>query len=49
MARIKYIVDDVEAAFAFYSSNPGFEIKQNFAPAIAILAHGDQTLLVSGQ
>ncbi len=48
MARIRYIVDDVEEAVAFYTSRLGFEIKQNFAPAIAILALGDLTLLVSG-
>ena len=48
MARVRYIVDDVEEAVAFYTSNLGFEIKQNFAPAIAILIHGDLTLLVSG-
>ncbi len=48
MARVRYIVDDVEEAVAFYTSNLGFEIKQNFAPAIAILVHGDLTLLVSG-
>ncbi len=48
MARVRYIVDDVEEAVAFYTSNLGFEIKQNFAPTIAILSHGDLTLLVSG-
>ena len=48
MVRVRYIVDDVEEAVAFYSSNLGFEIKQNFAPAIALLVHGDLTLLVSG-
>ena len=48
MARVRYIVDDVEEAVAFYTSNLGFEIKQNFAPAIAILVYGDLTLLVSG-
>ncbi len=48
MARVRYIVDDVEEAVAFYTSNLGFEIKQNFSPAIAILVHGDLTLLVSG-
>ena len=48
MARVRFIVDDVEEAVAFYTSNLGFEIKQNFAPAIAILVHGDLTLLVSG-
>ncbi len=48
MARVRYIVDNVEKAVAFYTSNLGFEIEQNFAPAIAILVHGDLTLLVSG-
>ena len=48
MARFRYIVDNVEEAVAFYTSNLGFEIEQNFAPAIAILVHGDLTLLVSG-
>ena len=48
MARVSYIVDDVEEAVAFYTSNLGFEVKQNFAPAIAILMHGNLTLLVSG-
>ncbi len=48
MARVRYIVDDVEEAVAFYTSNLGFEIEQNFAPAIALLVHGDLTLLVSG-
>ncbi len=45
--RVRYIVDDVEEAVAFYVSNLGFEIEKQF-PAIAILVHGDLTLLVSG-
>lgn len=48
MVRVRYIVDDVEVAVAFYTSNLGFEVARNFAPAIAILVHGDLTLLVSG-
>ncbi len=48
MMRVRYIVDDVDDAVAFYVSNLGFEIKQQFGPAIAILTHGDLTLLVSG-
>ncbi len=46
--RVRYIVDDVEEAVAFYVSNLGFEIDKNFAPAIAILVRGDLILLVSG-
>ena len=48
MARVRYIVDDVEKAVAFYVSNLGFEIEKNFAPAIALLVLSDLTLLVSG-
>jgi len=48
MMRVRYIVDDVDDAVAFYVSNLGFEIKQQFGSAIAILTHGDLTLLVSG-
>ena len=48
MARVRYIVDNVEEAVTFYTSKLGFEIDKNFAPAIAILVHGDLTLLVSG-
>ncbi len=48
MARVRYIVDDVEEAVAFCTSNLGFELDRTFAPAIAILVHGDLTLLVSG-
>lgn len=46
--RVRYIVDDVEKAVDFYVSNLGFEIEKQFGAAIAILVHGDLTLLVSG-
>ena len=48
MARVRYIVDDVEEVVAFYVSKLGFEIELNFAPAIVILVLGNLTLLVSG-
>jgi catechol 2,3-dioxygenase-like lactoylglutathione lyase family enzyme len=48
MVRIRYIVNDVDESVAFYTTKLGFEIKQNFSPAIAILTYGDLTLLVSG-
>ena len=46
--RVRYIVHDVEEAVDFYVSKLGFQIEKKFAPAIAILVHGDLTLLVSG-
>ena len=48
MAEVRYIVDDVDEAVAFYVSKLGFELEQQFGPAIAILVHGDLTLWVSG-
>jgi catechol 2,3-dioxygenase-like lactoylglutathione lyase family enzyme len=48
MARVRYIVENVEEAADFFVNNLGFEIEANFAPAIAILGLGNLTLLVSG-
>ena len=48
MAQVRYIVDNVDDAVAFYVSKLGFELEQQFGPALALLVHGDLTLLVSG-
>lgn len=48
MARVRYIVEDVDDAVAFYVSKLGFKLEQQFGAAIAILVHGDLTLVVSG-
>jgi catechol 2,3-dioxygenase-like lactoylglutathione lyase family enzyme len=48
MASVRYMVDDVEAAIAFYSGALGFELKQSFAPAMAIVAKDDLTLWLAG-
>jgi catechol 2,3-dioxygenase-like lactoylglutathione lyase family enzyme len=48
MARVRYFVEDVQQAVDFYVENLGFEIEGNFAPAMALLVHGDLALLVSG-
>jgi len=48
MARVRYMVDDVDDAVEFYVSMLGFELDQQFGPAIAILNHGDLELIVSG-
>lgn len=37
MTRVRYMVDDVEAAIGFYTRLLGFELRQNHAPALAIL------------
>ncbi len=48
MAQVRYIVDDVDEAVAFYVSKLGFELEAQYGPAIAILVHGDLTLWVAG-
>jgi catechol 2,3-dioxygenase-like lactoylglutathione lyase family enzyme len=44
---VRYIVDDVEAAIAFYTKLLGFEVELHPAPGFAILARGDLRLLLS--
>jgi len=48
MPTIRYLVHDVSDAVAFYTSFLGFQVKQQFGPAMAILARGDLTLWVAG-
>lgn len=48
MATVRYLVKDVSEAVAFYTGNLGFELKQQFGPAMAILARGDLKFWVAG-
>ena len=48
MAQVRYIVDDVSDAVAFYVSRLGFELEQQFGHAMATLVRGDLTLWVAG-
>lgn len=48
LVSVRYLVDDVEAAIAFYTSHLGFEILTNNAPAFADVARGNLRLLLSG-
>jgi catechol 2,3-dioxygenase-like lactoylglutathione lyase family enzyme len=47
MVSVRYIVDEVEAATAFYSELLGFSIEANPGPGFAILSRGDLRLLLS--
>jgi catechol 2,3-dioxygenase-like lactoylglutathione lyase family enzyme len=47
MARVRYIVDDVDAAIGFYTGQLAFEVKMHPAPSFAILAHADLELMLS--
>jgi catechol 2,3-dioxygenase-like lactoylglutathione lyase family enzyme len=48
MVSVRYMVDDVEAATAFYTKLLGFEVLTSFAPAFADVARGHLRLLLSG-
>lgn len=48
MVSVRYMVDDVEAAVAFYTKVLGFEVLTSFAPAFADVARGPLRLLLSG-
>ncbi|MFC7623685.1 VOC family protein [Microlunatus sp. GCM10028923] len=44
---VRYIVDDVEAAIAFYTGNLGFTVELHPAPGFAALSRGDLRLMLS--
>ncbi|HEY2603211.1 MAG TPA: VOC family protein [Thermoleophilaceae bacterium] len=44
---VRYIVDDVDAAIAFYTELLGFEVVMHPAPMFAMLGRGDLRLLLS--
>jgi catechol 2,3-dioxygenase-like lactoylglutathione lyase family enzyme len=46
--NVRYMVDDVEAAVAFYTNYLGFTPISNAAPAFADVARGSLRLLLSG-
>lgn len=48
MATVRYLVNDVEASVAFYTGLLGFELVQQFGPAMAITKKGDLTLWLAG-
>ena len=47
MAKVRYFVDDVDAAVSFYTRHLGFESKFNAGP-FAMIARGDLALMISG-
>jgi catechol 2,3-dioxygenase-like lactoylglutathione lyase family enzyme len=47
MASVRYIVDDVDAAIAFYTELLGFEVLMHPAPSFAALGRGDLRLFVN--
>ena len=46
--NVRYMVDDVDAAVAFYTAQLGFKLISKTLPAFADVALGDLRLLLSG-
>jgi catechol 2,3-dioxygenase-like lactoylglutathione lyase family enzyme len=46
--NIRYMVHDVDAAVAFYTTHLGFTLLSNKSPAFADVVRGDLRLLLSG-
>jgi catechol 2,3-dioxygenase-like lactoylglutathione lyase family enzyme len=48
MATVRYLVDDIDAAIAFYEGILGFDVIERMGRPFAILTDGDLTLWLSG-
>jgi catechol 2,3-dioxygenase-like lactoylglutathione lyase family enzyme len=48
LVSVRYMVDDVERAIAFYTSQFGFTLRFSAAPAFADVVRGNLRLLLSG-
>jgi catechol 2,3-dioxygenase-like lactoylglutathione lyase family enzyme len=46
--NVRYMVEDVDDAVAFYADHFGFTVRSNFAPAFADVVRGNLRLLLSG-
>lgn len=49
MVNVRYMVEDVNAAVAFYTTHFGFTLLSSAAPAFADITRGDLRLLLSGK
>jgi catechol 2,3-dioxygenase-like lactoylglutathione lyase family enzyme len=47
--NVRYMVDDVDAAIAFYTTHLGFRLLTRMAPAFADVVRGELRLLLSGR
>ena len=48
VVNVRYMVDDVSAAVAWYTEHLGFKLLSNHAPAFADVTRGSLRLLLSG-
>lgn len=48
MVSVRYLVEDVEASIQFYTEHLGFELEQQFGPAMAIVKKNNLSLWLAG-
>jgi catechol 2,3-dioxygenase-like lactoylglutathione lyase family enzyme len=48
LVNVRYMVDDVDDAVAFYAEHFGFAVRSSHAPAFADVVRGNLRLLLSG-
>ena len=48
LVNVRYMVDDVDPAIAFYTTHLGFTLRSSAAPAFADVRRGNLRLLLSG-
>jgi catechol 2,3-dioxygenase-like lactoylglutathione lyase family enzyme len=48
MVSVRYMVDDVDTAIAFYTTQLGFTVRSSAPPAFADVVRGNLRLLLSG-
>jgi catechol 2,3-dioxygenase-like lactoylglutathione lyase family enzyme len=48
MAAFRYLVNDVPASIEFYTSHLGFNVVEQYGPAMAILSRDDVTFWLAG-
>ncbi len=46
---VRYMIDDVDAAIAFYTTYLGFSLESSASPAFAAITRGPLRLLLSGK
>jgi catechol 2,3-dioxygenase-like lactoylglutathione lyase family enzyme len=49
VVSVRYMIDDVNAAVAFYTNHLAFRLELNAAPAFASVVRGNLRLLLSGE
>jgi catechol 2,3-dioxygenase-like lactoylglutathione lyase family enzyme len=49
MTSVRYMIDDVDAAVAFYTNHLGFSLETDASPAFASVVRGNLRLLLSGE